>query len=246
MSIIPPLHRPLQQFYRSGPMPCPYLPNRVERKLFTRLGGNFAVEVNSSLSRAGFRRSHDIVYRPVCPTCQACVPVRIPVARFKPGKTLRRNRRDNDDLTTGMIPAAATVEQYRLFIAYQNARHDDSDMARMAMGDFTAMIDEGRADTSIMEARDGDGRLIGAMLTDRLEDGYSAVYSFYDAAQENRSLGSFLILALIDQALADGLPYVYLGYWIADSRKMAYKARFNPLEYLGPDGWRDLPAESSR
>lgn len=240
MSIIPPLHRPLQQFYRSGPMPCPYLAGRVERKLFTRLSGPHAVEVNSSLSRAGFRRSHDIIYRPVCPGCQACVPVRIPVNRFVPGRSLRRVLRANGDLIVGAAPAAATTEQYRLFITYQNTRHDDSDMARMAMGDFTAMIDEGRADTCLLEARDGRDQLVGAMLTDRLEDGYSAVYSFYDTRQESRSLGSFLILALIQQALAEGLPNVYLGYWIADSRKMAYKTRFQPLEALGPDGWRPL------
>lgn len=243
MSIIPPLHRPLQQFYRSGPMPCPYLPGRVERKLFTRLSGAYTVEVNSSLSRAGFRRSHDIVYRPVCPTCQACVPVRIPVDRFAPGRTLRKTARVNADLTVALKPAVATAEQYRLFVAYQNARHDDSDMARMAMGDFTAMIDEGRADTSLLEARDAEGQLIGAMLTDRLEDGYSAVYSFYDPQQNDRSLGSYLILALIRLAAAEGLPHIYLGYWIAESRKMAYKARFRPLEYLSNDGWRDASAK---
>lgn len=246
MSIIPPLHRPLQQFYRSGPMPCPYLPGRVERKLFTRISGPQAVEVNSNLSRAGFRRSHDIVYRPVCPNCQACVPVRIPVARFVPGRSLRRVMRANDDLTVSMAPAAATTEQYRLFINYQNARHDDSDMARMAMGDFVAMIDEGRADTNLLEARDDQGGLAGSMLTDQLEDGFSAVYSFYDARRENRSLGSFLILALIRQALAEGLPYVYLGYWIADSRKMTYKTRFQPLEALGPDGWREIDMAAAR
>jgi leucyl-tRNA---protein transferase len=240
MSIIPPLHRPLQQFYRSGPMPCPYIPGRVERKLFTRLSGPFVVEINSHLSQAGFRRSHDIVYRPVCPNCQACVPVRIPVGLFVPGRSLRRVDRINDDLLVGKTPATATTEQYRLFIAYQNQRHDESDMARMAMGDFTAMIDEGRADTFLLEARDDNDRLVGAMLTDRLEDGYSAVYSFFDTRQESRSLGSFLILALIRQALAEGLPYVYLGYWIAESRKMAYKTRFQPLEALGPDGWRPL------
>ncbi|MGQ9369952.1 arginyltransferase [Azospirillum sp. A39] len=241
MSIIPPHTRPLQQFFRSGPMPCPYLPGRVERKLFTRLAGPFSAEVNSTLSRAGFRRSHDIVYRPVCPTCSACVPVRIPVAAFTLPRSLRRVLRINGDLTVGEVPAVATAEQYRLFASYQASRHGDSDMARMAMADFAAMVDEGRADTSIVEARDPSGRLVGCMLTDRLADGYSAVYSFYAAAEEARSLGTFLILALVERARAEGLPYVYLGYWIAQSRKMAYKARFRPLEALGPDGWHALP-----
>lgn len=243
MSIIPPHSRPLQQFFRSGPMPCPYLPGRVERKLFTRLSGPFAAEVNSTLSRAGFRRSHDIVYRPVCPSCSACVPVRIPIADFRMTRSLRRVLRANEDLGLTDVPAAATGEQYRLFASYQASRHGDSDMARMAMADFAAMVDEGRADTSLLEARDGALRLIGCMLTDRLADGYSAVYSFYDAAAEARSLGTFLILALIERARSEGLPYVYLGYWIAQSRKMAYKARFHPLEALGPDGWHPLPEE---
>lgn len=241
MSIIPPHHRPLQQFFRSGPMPCPYLPGRVERKLFTRLAGPYASEVNSTLSRAGFRRSHDIVYRPVCPTCAACVPVRIPVADFTPTRSQRRVMRLNEDLRLDDSPAVATGEQYRLFAAYQASRHGDSDMARMAMADFTAMIDEGRADTGLGEARDLAGRLIACMLTDRLGDGYSAVYSFYDAALDRRSLGTFMILHLIERARSAGLPYVYLGYWIAQSRKMAYKARFRPLEALGRDGWYRVP-----
>ncbi|HYH20653.1 MAG TPA: arginyltransferase [Azospirillum sp.] len=241
MSVIQPQTRPLQQFFRSGPMPCPYLPGRVERKLFTRLSGPYASEVNSTLSRAGFRRSHDIVYRPVCPTCSACVPVRIPVAAFDMTRSQRRVLRVNQDLSLTEVPAVATGEQYRLFAGYQSSRHGDSDMARMAMADFAAMIDEGRADTSLFEARESTGRLLGCMLTDRLADGFSAVYSFYDTKQERRSVGSYMILSLIERAQDEGLPYVYLGYWIAQSRKMAYKARFRPLEALGRDGWDRLP-----
>lgn len=243
MSVIQPQHRPLQQFFRSGPMPCPYLPGKVERKLFTRLLGPWSAEVNSTLSRAGFRRSHDIVYRPVCPNCQACVPVRIAVEAFEATRSQKRVAKLNHNLVLGETPAIATAEQYRLFANYQNSRHGDSDMARMAMGDFAAMIDEGRADTSLFEARDGDGRLVGCMLTDRLSDGFSAVYSFYDAEQERRSLGTHMILCLIERARAEQLPYVYLGYWIRQSRKMAYKARFRPLEALGPDGWYRLSDE---
>jgi leucyl-tRNA---protein transferase len=239
MSVIQP-QRPLQQFFRSGPMPCPYLPGRVERKLFTRLIGPYASEVNSTLSRAGFRRSHDIVYRPVCPNCQACTPVRVPVNQFTPSRSQRRVVALNQDLTMAERPAYATSEQFRLFSQYQNSRHGESDMARMAMGDFVAMVDEGRADTGLLEARDADGRLVGCMLTDRLADGYSAVYSFYDAAQDRRSLGTHMILGLIERARQASLPYVYLGYYIADSRKMAYKARFHPLEALGATGWRRL------
>lgn len=243
MSIIPPLHRPLQQFFRSGPMPCPYLAGRIERKLFTRLSGPYATEVNSTLSRAGFRRSHDIVYRPVCPDCSACVPVRIVTGAYSPTRSQKRVLRANQDLMVGEVPAIATTEQYRLFTLYQNSRHGDSDMARMAMADFAAMIDEGRADTCLFEARDATDRLVGCMLTDRLNDGFSAVYSFYDPRQDRRSLGSFMILSLVNRALAERLPYVYLGYWIGQSRKMAYKANFRPLEALGPDGWCPLTVD---
>ncbi len=242
MSVIPPKQRPLQQFFRSGPMPCPYLPGRVERKLFTRLMGSFASEVNSTLSRAGFRRSHDIVYRPVCPTCSACVPVRIPVAGFKANRSLRRVSRLNADLTITEMPAVATGEQFRLFSAYQRIRHGDSDMARMTISDFVAMVDEGRSDTTIFEARDAQDRLVACILTDRLADGYSAVYSFFDAAQHRRCLGTYVILKLIERCRQDALGYVYLGYWIEGSRKMMYKARFQPLEALGRDGWTPMAA----
>lgn len=237
MSIIQSPYRPLQQFFRSGPMPCPYIPGRVERKLFTRLSGPQAMEVNSSLSRAGFRRSHDIVYRPVCPGCNACVPVRIPIALHRPDRALRRIIRRNEDLRIVPRPARGTEEQYRVFAAYQKARHVDSDMSRMSASDFVAMIDEGQVDTHLFEARGNDGRLYGAVLADRLEDGFSAVYSFFDPAESRRSLGTYLILGLVEAARLHGLPYVYLGYWIGESRKMAYKGRFRPLEMLDRNGW---------
>lgn len=240
MSVIPPLHRPLQQFFRSGPMPCPYLVGRVERKLFTRLVGPQSGEVNSALSRAGFRRSHDIVYRPVCPGCSACVPVRVPVASFAPNRSNRRILRANADLVLDVVPAMSTPEQFELFALYQDARHNDSDMNRMTPGDFASMVDEGRVNTFMAETRDAAGRLRGAMLADRLEDGYSAVYSFYDPDEPRRSLGTHLILAMIDRCRQEGLPYLYLGYWIKGSPKMEYKANFQPLEALGRDGWAPL------
>ena len=240
MSIIPPLHRPLQQFFRSGPMPCPYLPGRVERKLFTRLVGGQGAGVNSELSRAGFRRSHDIVYRPVCSGCTACVPVRIPAQQFQPNRSMRRIQRANADLHFTLAPPLATMEQFQLFAAYQDSRHNDSDMNRMTPGDFAAMVEEGQAGTLVLEARDGQGVLFGAMLVDRLDDGYSAVYSFYDTVEPRRSLGTQLILSLIDLCRQQDLPYLYLGYWIEGSRKMEYKARFQPLEALGRDGWMPL------
>lgn len=237
MSIIKPNTLELQHFFRSGPMPCPYIPGQIERKLFTRLSGPGAARLNSLLSRAGFRRSHDIIYRPVCPSCQACVPVRIPVALFRPKRSMRRTMANNADLAMAERRARATDEDFRLFLDYQRARHGDSDMARMTETDFATMVEEGNAACSLFEFRDPAGRLAGVIVTDRLEDGLSAVYSYFDPKQPRRSLGTFMILSLVRQAAAEGLPFVYLGYWIEESGKMEYKRRFEPLEILTAGGW---------
>lgn len=243
MTVIRPDVTRLHHFFRSGPLPCPYLPGRVERKLFTRLSGPDGPALNSILSQAGFRRSHDIVYRPVCPGCQACVPVRIPVRRFSPNRTQRKLARGNSDLTMTECPPRDTLEQYDLFRRYQRYRHEDSDMARMSQSDYGAMIEEGAAAASLYEFRTPDRRLVGAMLADRLSDGFSAVYSFYDPEEQPRSLGTYMILALVEKARAEELAHIYLGYWIADCRKMAYKARFRPIETLTEGGWRTLETD---
>lgn len=235
------------QFYRSSAAPCPYLPGRIERKLFARLSGPDAVPVNSTLSHAGFRRSHDIIYKPACPGCNACVPVRVPVNGFDPKGTLARISRRGEGFTLQVRKAVPTREQYDLFLQYENQRHADSDMARMSFDDYCAMILEGEAETMALELRDGNN-LIGVMLADRLADGWSAVYSFYapDKKYERNSLGTLLILALIGHGRNEG-GYVYLGYWVEHSRKMDYKARFKPLERLGPTGWEPFdPPEEPR
>lgn len=230
----------LQHFYRSGPLPCPYIPGRVERKLFTRLNGGDARALNTTLSQAGFRRSHDIVYRPVCPGCRACVPVRIPVARFAPGRSMRRTWTANLDLTCRSALPIGSDEQFALFLRYQRHRHGDSDMARMSRADYGSMIEEGSGSAALIEFRDPTGALRAAALVDVLEDGLSAVYSFYDPDVPERSLGTYVILALVEEARRTGLDHVYLGYWIAQSQKMAYKARFQPLEALTDNGWMTL------
>ena len=230
MSIIPPHFAALRRFYRSMPSPCPYIPGQIERK-------------NATLTRAGFRRSHDIVYRPVCPACQACVPVRIPTDNFQPNRTQKRILKRNADLTLIERPAIASEEQYQLFTAYQRGRHADGDMARMSFLDFRAMIQDGSADSRVLELRDARNGLIGAMLVDRLSDGLSAVYSFFDPAAERRSLGTFIVLAALNLLRLQQHPFLYLGYWIAKSRKMAYKSRFHPLEKLGPAGWVAVEAQ---
>jgi leucyl-tRNA---protein transferase len=235
-------------FYLSGPTPCPYLPECVERKLFARLTGdeNKDSGINAALTRAGFRRSHDIVYRPACPSCSACVPVRIPVTLFRFSRSLRRIAARNRDLIPEAVCPDITEEQYELFLLYQRARHPDSDMARMTFADFAAMATEGSANTRFYQLRGGTdsskpGRLMGGVITDHVQDGLSAVYSFFHPGEARRSLGVHLVQTLVNEALRQNLLYVYLGYWITAARKMAYKARFQPLQALGPEGWTVMP-----
>lgn len=229
-----------QPFYRTAAAPCPYLGDRAERKLVTELAGRHATAFYNDLSRAGFRRSHHLAYRPACAGCAGCVPVRIPVAQFAETRSLRRIRNLNRDLTARTEAAIATIEQYRLFMRYQRSRHADGDMAAMSLGDYRAMIEDSPVMTRLVELRAEDGALAGGCLIDVLDDGLSAVYSFYAPDADKRSLGSFLVLMLVDEARRRGLPYVYLGYWIENSPKMAYKVRFRPLEALTCQGWRHL------
>jgi arginyl-tRNA--protein-N-Asp/Glu arginylyltransferase len=235
-----PLLVPPQHFYRTAALPCPYIPGQVERKLITELSGHEALAFYNALSRAGFRRSHHLAYRPACVGCNACVPVRIPLATFALGRSLRRIQKTNADLAMRVVEPRAAIEQFRLFQRYQRSRHADSDMASMTFGDFRAMIEDSPVASRVIELRDRRGDILGACLLDVLDDGLSAVYSFFDPDERRRSLGTLLVLALIEAARQRKLPYAYLGYWIAQSRKMAYKARFHPLEALGAEGWRPL------
>lgn len=221
-------------------VPCPYLPDRQERKIITELSGGNAPELFELLSHAGFRRSHGIAYRPACAGCQACIPVRIPTAQFRWSRWHRRIWRRNGDLTADICDNMPTREQYDLFAAYLEARHSDGEMVGMGPQDYSSMVADSPVDTRLVEFRDADGALTACCLTDWGKDGISAVYSFFDPARAPDSLGSYIILWLIETALQYQLPYVYLGYWVAGSRKMAYKARFAPLEAYGPMGWAQL------
>ncbi len=236
MSYKPP-RRP-QFFYTTAPLPCPYLPGRTERKVVTEITGPDAEMLHDRLSRAGFRRSHNIAYAPVCPGCNACVPIRIPVADFSVDRSLRRVLKANADLTGTDMPARATAEQYQLFQRYQTARHSDGDMATMSFYDYRAMVEDTSIETFMVEFRDAEGALAGACLTDRLGDGLSAVYSYFKPELERRSVGTYTILWLIERARTMGLAHVYLGYWVQESRKMAYKIRFQPNEILVGGKWR--------
>jgi leucyl-tRNA---protein transferase len=234
------------RFFRTTPaMRCPYLPHKLETKLVTELSGPDAVPLHDQLTDAGFRRSHHFVYKPLCDGCMACVPVRIRCADFVPSRSQSRLLRLNEAVHVSVQPAHATGEQFGLFSRYVNARHGDGDMAEMDFEDYRAMIEESPVETAVAEFRDGgpSGRLIAAVLADWLGNGVSAVYSFFDPAFARRGLGTFMVLWLIAEARRRHLPYVYLGYWIDGSDKMAYKSRFRPLEAFGPDGWRDMIAQ---
>jgi len=239
--------RDAPQFYLTAPAPCPYLPGREERKVFTHLIGRRAASLNDMLTESGFRRSQTIAYRPACENCRACLSVRVVVDDFRLSRNLRRVYDANQDLIGSMQPADANSEQYALFRSYLEARHHDGGMADMSMLDFAMMIEDSHVNTRIVEYRrrgpdsfitgKGTGPLIGLALTDVLHDGLSMVYSFYDIEQHERSLGTFMILDHIERARRLGLPYLYLGYWVEGSQKMDYKARFRPQERLDLGGW---------
>lgn len=235
----------LQFFHSTRARPCPYLPGRFERSIAAELDGQTAQALYDTACQGGFRRSHGFIYRPTCPSCDACVPVRVVAREFRPQRTLSRVLRADSDLAITERVAQASEEQYALFMRYQRARHRtvklDGGMDRMTFADYTAMVEESPIDTRVIEHRLPDGQLIAVMLCDRVADGYSAVYSFFSPDHDERSLGSFMILDLIARAQRDGLPHVYLGYWIADTPKMSYKIRFRPIEALGPSGWCRLP-----
>ncbi|MBM3514162.1 MAG: arginyltransferase [Alphaproteobacteria bacterium] len=234
-----PLKRP-QFFFTTAPLPCPYLPDRLERKIVTELAGPGADVAHEGLARVGFRRSHSIAYAPSCPGCRACVAVRVIVGTFERKRAFARTWRENNDLVASKVPARATAEQYDLFTRYQQSRHTGSDMALMGFYEYSAMIEDSPIDTFIVEFRDRLGALMAVCLTDRTRDGLSAVYSFFETASPRAGVGNYVVLWLIEQAKRHNLPYVYLGYWIEHSAKMAYKRRFQPLEALRPTGWERL------
>jgi arginine-tRNA-protein transferase len=234
------------QFYVTAPQPCPYLEGRMERKLFTALQGDQAQRLNDSLSKQGFRRSQNVLYRPSCAECSACLSARIRVADFKPSRTQRKILKNAAHLRRTATSPWATEDQFTLFRRYLDARHADGGMADMDVFEFAAMIEETPIKSRVIEytraAGPGEsGRPLACVaLTDVFDDGLSMVYSFYDPDMIDLSLGTFAILDHIAIAREAGLPYVYLGYWVPGSRKMNYKAGFNALEIFKHGAWQDI------
>lgn len=234
------------QFYVTAPQPCPYLDGRMERKLFTALQGDPAERLNDTLSKQGFRRSQNVLYRPSCAECSACLSARIRVADFEPTRTQRRTMKRNDDLRRNATSPWATEDQYALFRRYLDSRHADGGMADMDVFEFAAMIEETPIRTRVVEYSrpPGPGEqgrpLTAVCLTDILDDGLSMVYSFYDPDLLHLSLGTWVILDHIQIAREAGLPFVYLGYWVPGSRKMGYKAQFSALEIYKGGRWQPI------
>jgi arginine-tRNA-protein transferase len=241
-------HKNFPEFYVTAPQACPYLPGRHERKLFTHLTHDKPPALVDNLLRGGFRRSQNVAYMPYCEGCQACVSVRVVVDEFRPSRSFRRVMAENADLVARRVAPRPTSEQYSLFRNYIDNRHSDGGMADMTVLDYAMMIEDSIVDTFVTEYRlrpepSDDTRqdgwpLMAVALTDRLSDGLSMVYSFYDTEPVQRGLGTFMILDHIAHARSLGLPYLYLGYWINGSRKMSYKTRFLPQEKLGQNGWQ--------
>lgn len=242
------------QFFLTAPSPCPYVEGQFERKVFTHLVGDRAPDMNDLLTQGGFRRSQNIAYRPACETCRACVSVRILAGEFEPSRNFRRIIQRNSDLIGAVHNAEPSSEQYSLFRRYLDSRHRRGGMSDMTVLDYAMMVEDTHVDTKVIEYRrrgvdsfitgEGQGELIGVALSDKMADGLSMVYSYYDPQFESRSLGTFMILDHIRRAKAAGHPHVYLGYWVDGSRKMAYKVRFQPQEHLGPRGWERYASEA--
>ena len=235
------------RFFVTSPAPCPYIPGRSERKVFTELRGPHADALNDALGRIGFRRSQTVAYRPSCIGCSACVSVRVLAGEFQASATQRKNQRRNSGIVASMCRPWSTNEQFELLQRYLGSRHPGGGMAAMDEVDFADMVEHTPVTSYIIEYREPSddgvtpGRLIGACLTDRQADGLSMIYSFYDPDHDTRTgLGNFIILDHIQRAVEAGLPYVYLGYWVDGSPRMQYKVRYRPIERLTRHGWERI------
>jgi arginine-tRNA-protein transferase len=226
--------------YATFPYDCPYLPD--QRAVSAVFDPQVPVDTDlyGALIAQGFRRSGDRLYRPHCPACDACRSLRVPAAEFTPDRSQRRTWRRNADLTATLRDNVLDEEHYALYRRYQQARHPSGEMDFDDPDDYRRACLASPVDTRLAELRDPHGQLLAVAITDFLPTGLSAMYTFFEPRAHRRSLGTYAILWQIAEAAARGLPHVYLGYWVADCRKMAYKRRFRPAEVWDGSGWRRL------
>jgi len=229
-------------FFSTEPLPCPYLPNRIERRVVTELLGRNATNFHNRLSEVGFRRSHNIAYSPACPGCHACQAVRIVVGDFKLSHSQNRIIKKNKDILVERVQVIATPEQYELFLAYQESRHNNGEMSKMDFQAYRSLIEDTPVESELIEFRLDDHTLVAVCLLDKVKNGLSAVYNFYQPSLSRRSLGTFMILWLVKSAKCLGMKFIYLGFWIDGCSKMSYKQKFKPLEIWTTDGWRCFDA----
>ncbi|MHB1950862.1 MAG: arginyltransferase [Acidiferrobacteraceae bacterium] len=225
--------------YLSIPHPCSYLPEQTASTLFVDPHVPVTTELYADLNRRGFRRSGDLVYRPHCAGCTACVPVRIPSAAFTPNRSQRRTWRRNTDIEVVEKPPVFDKQHFELFLRYQADRHPDGGMNSPDPQRYLRFLASSHVETRFFELH-AEGRLLGVAVVDVLPDGLSAMYTFYEPAAKSRALGVYSVLWQIERARRHRLPWVYLGYWISNSPKMAYKASYRPLEAYREGRWRRL------
>lgn len=236
----------LPGFSLSPPGPCPYLPGKMSREVFTIVDLEAFKPYLSALSKRGFRRSRNVLYRPACPSCNSCVSVRIKVDQFRLSKSHRRILSKNASAARQVTLAMATKQQQIMFQKYVTDRHSSGGMAEMDDFEFCQMVEDSPPESRVVQYSDplpdsSRRKLIAACITDFIDDGLSMVYSFYDTSLSGRSLGKFMILDHVAYARELGLPHLYLGYWVKDCRKMSYKAEFSGLEGYLDGAWGELP-----